>query len=212
MARYITTQWQYHTFTLLVGMFDFPCEGFVLIPAKAPTHDPVYMAEVERMNSVVEFYQAAAYLQDFLDSDAKEYDYDWSKDEYLLDVMNAFELDLIPIECSLYEAALSLREHNPFIPATRKPSQSLKGYVYLMTNNEMLCKIGYSKDPAQRLKQIAREEEEVYLHCRIPSDDMCLLEYQLHQRFRVKRVRGEWFSLSHEEKTEIIAMGEIYYG
>ena len=212
MARYVTAHWQHHSFTLLVGMFDQPCEGFVLIPANAPVRDPVYMAEVERINSIMGFYQAAAYLQDFLDSDAKEYDYDWSKDEYLIDVMDSFEFDIVPVERSLYEAALSLREHNPHIPTTRRPSQSLSGYVYLMTNSEMLCKIGYSKDPAQRLKQISREEGEVYLHCRIPSDDMCSLEYELHQRFRAKRVRGEWFSLSHEEKKEIIAMGEVYYG
>lgn len=69
------------------------------------------------------------------------------------------------------------------------------GFVYLMKSGD-LYKIGRSKDPDKRFKQLQYTEPvpEEIVHL-IESDACRKLESGLHHVFCDKRVDGEWFSL-----------------
>jgi hypothetical protein len=74
------------------------------------------------------------------------------------------------------------------------------GCVYLIQASNGQVKIGWARDLAVRLMklQVANPLE---LRClgyteRVNAPD---LEKELHRRFKAKRLRGEWFSLSQED-------------
>lgn len=77
-------------------------------------------------------------------------------------------------------------------------------YIYLIKDNKTgLIKIGKSRNPYERLKQLVRQDT------LLPeSNDFILLrawaseEYQeraLHRQFINQRIRGEWFNLSSDD-------------
>ncbi len=76
-------------------------------------------------------------------------------------------------------------------------------FVYVMedTRNKRF-KIGRSKTPGRREKTLQSEVPETVMRFSIPADESH--EITLHQRFRHRRTRGEWFDLSAEELVETI--------
>lgn len=78
--------------------------------------------------------------------------------------------------------------------ALRKSNQA--GYVYLVKAETGQYKIGLSKDPHNRAKTFGvLLPFNVEFEALIKTDNMRLLEAQLHQRFASKRLYGEWFKL-----------------
>jgi len=73
-----------------------------------------------------------------------------------------------------------------------------KGYVYLIHNKEKnILKIGFSKNPKARLKQLqiaTSEELELLTYKDGTYDD----EKSYHEKYVDKNIRGEWFEYSDE--------------
>jgi hypothetical protein len=94
-----------------------------------------------------------------------------------------------------------------------KYPERLDGYVYLIRIETGQYKIGYSKDPEVRSKQIIGPlpvEIEV-LHT-IPTNQMACAESELHGRFYRSRFgKTEWFELSDEDVEYIRAITEKKY-
>lgn len=75
------------------------------------------------------------------------------------------------------------------------------GFVYLFHEVGTNCyKIGMSKNPDKRLSGLKTSHSaEIVKIWDIETSDMATLEVELHNKFREKRIRGEWFNLSHED-------------
>ncbi len=79
-------------------------------------------------------------------------------------------------------------------------------YVYLMKSNNMI-KIGHSKDPKGRLNGLKTGNPLAInlvkvLKCETESV-ASLVESTLHEKYKPRRVRGEWYMLTAEELIEI---------
>lgn len=72
-------------------------------------------------------------------------------------------------------------------------------YVYLIGPRDGLYKIGYSINPARRLYQLPDQGNGLKLVAAIPSTDARALEKWMHAIYGVRRVHGEWFSLSRSD-------------
>lgn len=84
------------------------------------------------------------------------------------------------------------------IVSRRKPSTPQKGYVYLLKfEGKNSYKIGKTINLEARITQFEiKLPFETQLICAIPSDDITVLEAQLHERFAQQRINGEWFKLT----------------
>lgn len=77
------------------------------------------------------------------------------------------------------------------------------GYVYLMYDRRTkLIKIGYSRNPEYRERTLQSDNPMIDLLATFRGDRRA--EKRLHNKFKSRRVRGEWFDLqqSHIEKIE----------
>lgn len=84
-------------------------------------------------------------------------------------------------------------------------------YIYAI-GTETRQKIGFSKDPAARLKQLQTgNAEELHLHgsIEVSEDRVKMLERFLHKDLNYKRVKGEWFKLSKVEVLDYLSFAEI---
>lgn len=76
--------------------------------------------------------------------------------------------------------------------------------IYILENNEKYYKIGYSKDPERRVKQLntGNSTNLKLLHkftCKYDS----IIESNLQKRFKHKNIKGEWFDLSEDDINSI---------
>lgn len=74
-----------------------------------------------------------------------------------------------------------------------------KGTVYIIWSwNTKLYKIGHAIDSKKRIKRVQQEDKTVgrvtVIHT-IEANYASQLERHLHERFRARRIRGEWFAL-----------------
>ncbi len=75
-------------------------------------------------------------------------------------------------------------------------------FIYLMLNvRNNLIKIGTSQKPIFREKTLQSEEPEVVLITYWSAPKM--IERELHQQFKIKRQRGEWFKLNFSDLKSI---------
>lgn len=84
------------------------------------------------------------------------------------------------------------------------------GMVYFIKNGKKsnLYKIGCSFDLDKRLKSYKTSfESGVFVLGLINASDCFVLEKEIHQTFREKRVNGEWFKLSFED---VLYLKEVY--
>lgn len=78
--------------------------------------------------------------------------------------------------------------------------------VYLMECNG-LYKIGFSNDVKARLQDVQISNPyTVTLEHVIYANNHAELEYELHQIFKHKNIRGEWFSLTSSDVSSIKAL------
>ncbi len=81
--------------------------------------------------------------------------------------------------------------------------------VYLIRCNEetFKYKIGYSKHPEKRLKEVQTSNaSKVELLYQFPTKHGRLLETTLHRSFPTSRLEGEWFLLSNDDVQNFSAL------
>jgi Meiotically up-regulated gene 113 len=67
-------------------------------------------------------------------------------------------------------------------------------YVYLMVNNDTgYIKIGTSRNPRHREKTLHSQEPKIFIIAKWRCEKK--VEKELHEKFKAKRIRGEWFNL-----------------
>lgn len=77
-------------------------------------------------------------------------------------------------------------------------------FVYLMEDvRNGAFKIGRSRTPGKRERTLQSEVPETLLRFSIPAEEEH--EKALHSRFSHRRIRGEWFELTHDDLVEVIA-------
>ncbi len=89
-----------------------------------------------------------------------------------------------------------------------KPAENYRaGYVYLLKAENGLYKIGRSKTPDVRIRDITKAVApfDIQIIHTAYYPDCYRAESDLHKLFREKRRRGEWFELSDEEVMALIA-------
>lgn len=102
---------------------------------------------------------------------------------------NNLYLSSFGLECIL--------NHNEF-----KKEKIKKNFAtYLMTDNSGLIKIGKSFDVLRRVKDFQNGNSTISLIAYLKKD----IESELHNRFRVFNVKGEWFNLSPDQILDLIS-------
>lgn len=95
-----------------------------------------------------------------------------------------------------------IRIAKPSETANRAVFYPMGQYVYLIQDTSITgyFKIGKTNHPSRRMNEfgVKLPMDLVIVHI-IPCENMSQLESRLHNRFALKRVRGEWFSLSSED-------------
>lgn len=77
-------------------------------------------------------------------------------------------------------------------------------YVYAIRDARNRVKIGKSKDPQRRLRELeVGNPEALELFCSAEVRDASSLERDLHRKFANENLRGEWFQLPEEEQAEL---------
>jgi predicted GIY-YIG superfamily endonuclease len=88
--------------------------------------------------------------------------------------------------------------------------------VYLIYSTSGHFKIGYSKNPEARLKQL-QQTQGVYEYSLIQtmpfvsSEEARKAEVDFHQQYEEKRIRGEWFLLEPRDLIELGMIGELTF-
>lgn len=85
---------------------------------------------------------------------------------------------------------------------TTTHSNKKRGNVYVLQNEKKRYKIGNTKnDVRKRVKQLqtGSDEELIIVYSRL-FDDCAAAEITIHTIFAAQRKRGEWFSLSRQDK------------
>lgn len=86
---------------------------------------------------------------------------------------------------------------------TLEPSKkSKKGYLYLFSHTNGLTKIGFSSNPQRREKTLQAEDPRIHMLC--ARKGTLQQERRLHRIFSKKRIRGEWFDLTEQDKKRLI--------
>lgn len=91
----------------------------------------------------------------------------------------------------------------------KKPKRKAEsGYVYVLEGGGVF-KIGRAKDPERRAELLAIQlPYPVSLICAVQTSDYKKLEADLHERFALKRLNGEWFDLTSEDVAYITGLME----
>jgi len=85
---------------------------------------------------------------------------------------------------------------------TRNPEPPLDGfgYIYFVRRSDGATKIGYTRNPEERLQRLNELEGEKLAIVRIVEvDQPVIVEQNAHEYFAEYRVRGEWFRLEDDQ-------------
>jgi hypothetical protein len=94
----------------------------------------------------------------------------------------------------------------------KKPAKPIGGLVYIARSGEY-HKIGLTSDFERRREELTKNTPlEITWAYLIPTSDMHKLEKTLHEKYKNKRHKGEWFNLSETDLKEIqdTLQGEIW--
>lgn len=187
---------EYDGFEFLLALGQFRADGVVVIDIDAPLSDERYLTALRHIQTLLPYYEADGYLDE-----TGGYDFRGGEEcPPALLVIEAYEKQLIPVSEKTYQLAVSLRDASQKrMQKYIKSKKVIPGYVYLMADSYGLHKIGYSNNPAKRLKGLSTPGNRITLVCKIATADMCKLEDELHQKFDAKWVDGEWFRLADED-------------
>lgn len=88
-------------------------------------------------------------------------------------------------------------------------------YIYVITpETEEYCKIGFSKNPNQRVlsaQTFSPEKLKIYYTEEFDDDIVKTIEKCLHRTINRYRMNGEWFNISPETAKLEIIHAKIYY-
>ena len=85
---------------------------------------------------------------------------------------------------------------NPTNKETQKVKKRASGFIYLLyCNANKLYKIGSSKNVIDRIKYLKTANPSIEFINSYPVESM-LIEKEIHEQYKNKRVSGEWFDLS----------------
>lgn len=79
----------------------------------------------------------------------------------------------------------------------------METFLYVIgTDKNSAMKIGYSKYPEKRLKQLQTghpEELRLYYFQSVSSENVKLMEQAIHSTNRHKKIKGEWFNMTADD-------------
>lgn len=127
--------------------------------------------------------------------------------------MSRETVNIIIKDIQRFYQRLSDEEIDLYIQWSRKRSRpqrekQRKGYVYLIKSYDDFYKIGQARDPHIRLSGLQLPYKPKLIHTIFVSD-MDWAEQQLHDRFAMKRVDGEWFNLSSADVSYIRSLRSL---
>lgn len=97
------------------------------------------------------------------------------------------------------------------VDSVKKPTdRPASGFIYLIqVKDATRYKIGLSIHPNKRLTKLSNSSpyEMVIVHT-VAVENMTRAERFLHEKYKEKRVRGEWFELNQSEVAEICSLKE----
>lgn len=80
----------------------------------------------------------------------------------------------------------------------------VKGYIYVIRAVDEHYKIGLTVNPVTRLRQLrAGSPHDLAFEILAPCDDIYRIESVLHTQYANQRIKGEWFTLSADDLTDI---------
>lgn len=83
-------------------------------------------------------------------------------------------------------------------------------YLYVIKDSEGKRKLGFSRDPDNRVKQLQTGNAlELVVEYRLPIRVKNRAERNLHALFPADRVRGEWFKITPESK-ELLLLQKVF--
>ena len=83
--------------------------------------------------------------------------------------------------------------------------------VYILKNSENFYKIGYSKNPKNRVKQFnTANPYELKIIKTFETNFDSKIEAILKNHFKFRKISGEWFDLSDEDILKIESLIETY--
>lgn len=101
----------------------------------------------------------------------------------------------ISMSCAMATLGLHLTQRRPI-----NRNRERAGYVYLIQSPTGAYKIGRTIDINRRIKTFhVKLPFEIEPICIIKTENMFVLEAQLHIKFALKRLDGEWFKLTTED-------------
>lgn len=89
-------------------------------------------------------------------------------------------------------------------------SISADGYLYVIKDSEGKRKLGFSKVPDKRVKDLqVGNALSLIVEYRLYVNHMIRAEKKLHDLFPAERLRGEWFNLTDDSK-ELLLLKKIF--
>lgn len=86
---------------------------------------------------------------------------------------------------------------------TKKKVSKYSTFIYIISNNNNAIKIGHSRNPFKRLKQLQTGNNNK-LHLLLTAEADIYLERRLHRMFFLHKQCGEWFTVDKELLDTII--------
>lgn len=110
------------------------------------------------------------------------------------------------------EANTDTADRNWYLKRYQAKCEEYSGFIYLAhLESTPYYKIGLSKYPDRRMSEIARLPISIVITHKIETNNMFALEKIMHETYREKRVRGEWFELSQSDVANIRAFHKVTY-
>lgn len=100
-------------------------------------------------------------------------------------------------------------EKRNFLDTTRRSNNGPLGWVYLVKSGDVY-KIGMSNgDVKKRIETLQTgSPTPIETVCLLQTNDASGLEAELHEKFKDKRTRGEWFSLTSDDIDYILSLAD----
>jgi len=119
-----------------------------------------------------------------------------------LDYLSAYHARLMTLDPVVHwvndETASQFESPGQFLPQPPFTIPEIRrGFIYILRADNNLYKIGRAKRVDERVKQLGLIlPYELEIVASFETDDMYLAEKQLHNGYRDRRIRGEWFALT----------------
>jgi hypothetical protein len=173
--------------------------------------DPLFYRAMHVANDLARTLEAIIELETVYDVYTTIFDLEALKDMYFNDykfrsrvddwMVLATRQDSFPVSqmgIAIIDFIRQLKKQE--VPQVQPLPKARPGFVYILKSDTGHYKIGRAIDPENRLRTFGvKLPFKVEYELLIPSDDYIKLEAELHARFHIKHVSGEWFALVPED-------------